>query len=106
LVTGLAGAAEGMWTLDNLPKAELKSRYGFEPTSEWVGKVMRASVRLAQGCSGSFVSASGLDARLTYIRRQSGLDSRAALFVLSPVSSAELQEFVKRSAVASSQSSH
>jgi trafficking protein particle complex subunit 11 len=37
-----------------------------------------------------------LDARLSYIRRQSGLDSRAALFVLSPVSPAELNEFVKR----------
>ncbi|RDB24899.1 Trafficking protein particle complex subunit 11 [Hypsizygus marmoreus] len=36
-----------------------------------------------------------LDARLTYIRRQSGLDSRAALFVLSPVSPGELGEFVK-----------
>ena len=38
----------------------------------------------------------GLDARLTFIRRTSGLDSRAALFVLSPVSPAELAEFVKR----------
>ena len=37
-----------------------------------------------------------LDTRLTYIRRQSGLDSRAALFVLSPVGSTELQDFVKR----------
>lgn len=37
-----------------------------------------------------------LDARLSYIRRQSGLDSRAALFVLSPVSPGELSEFVKR----------
>ncbi|KAG5634546.1 hypothetical protein H0H81_001555 [Sphagnurus paluster] len=36
-----------------------------------------------------------LDTRLTFIRRQSGLDSRAALFVLSPVSPAELGEFVK-----------
>ncbi|TFY61235.1 hypothetical protein EVG20_g7135 [Dentipellis fragilis] len=36
-----------------------------------------------------------LDTRLTFIRRQSGLDSRAALFVLSPVSPAELNEFVK-----------
>ncbi|KAF9529733.1 glutathione transferase omega-1 [Crepidotus variabilis] len=36
-----------------------------------------------------------LDTRLTYIRRQSGLDSRAALFVLSPVSPAELTEFVR-----------
>ncbi|QRV97868.1 trafficking protein particle complex subunit 11 [Ceratobasidium sp. AG-Ba] len=36
-----------------------------------------------------------LDARLSFIRRQGGLDSRAALFVLSPVSSTELNEFVK-----------
>ncbi len=37
-----------------------------------------------------------LDTRLTYIRRQSGLDYRAALFVLSPVSPGELSEFIKR----------
>ena len=37
-----------------------------------------------------------LDARLTYIRRQSGLDPRAALFVLSPVSQAEIGDFVRR----------
>ncbi|KAF8841726.1 hypothetical protein BDN67DRAFT_927820 [Paxillus ammoniavirescens] len=36
-----------------------------------------------------------LDSRLTYIRRQSGLDSLAALFVLSPVSQAELSDFVR-----------
>ncbi|EPQ55211.1 hypothetical protein GLOTRDRAFT_41884 [Gloeophyllum trabeum ATCC 11539] len=36
-----------------------------------------------------------LDSRLTYIRRQSGLDSRASLFVLSPVTAAELNEFVQ-----------
>jgi len=40
---------------------------------------------------------SALDPRLTYIRRQSGLDSRAALFVLSPVSQSELNDFVQRS---------
>jgi hypothetical protein len=53
-------AAEGMWTLDNLPKAELKKRYDFEPDQAWVDKVMKASVRLAGGCSGSFVSPDGL----------------------------------------------
>ena len=58
--TTVVGAAEGMWTLDNLPKAQLEAQYGFVPTEKWVDKVMRASVRLAQGCSGSFVSASGL----------------------------------------------
>ncbi|TDL16121.1 hypothetical protein BD410DRAFT_647647 [Rickenella mellea] len=36
-----------------------------------------------------------LDTRLTFIRRQSGLDSRAALFVLSPVSQSELHDFVR-----------
>ncbi|KAI0002431.1 Gryzun, putative trafficking through golgi-domain-containing protein [Russula compacta] len=36
-----------------------------------------------------------LDTRLTFIRRQSGLDYRAALFVLSPVSPGELSEFIK-----------
>ncbi|KAI0261262.1 Gryzun, putative trafficking through golgi-domain-containing protein [Gloeopeniophorella convolvens] len=36
-----------------------------------------------------------LDTRLTFIRRQSGLDYRAALFVLSPVSPGELVEFTK-----------
>ncbi|KAG8862565.1 hypothetical protein FRB96_001122 [Tulasnella sp. 330] len=36
-----------------------------------------------------------LDSRLSFIRRQSSLDSRAALFVLSPVSAAELNDFVK-----------
>src|SRR5690349_19921621 len=65
LLAGLAlcpalWAAEGMWTLDNLPKAELKKRYGFEPDAAWVDKVMKASVRLAGGCSGSFVSKDGL----------------------------------------------
>src|SRR5689334_14880161 len=53
-------AAEGMWTLDNLPKAELKKRYQFEPDQAWVDKVMKGSVRLAGGCSGSFISADGL----------------------------------------------
>ncbi|KAG1737900.1 Gryzun, putative trafficking through golgi-domain-containing protein [Suillus paluster] len=36
-----------------------------------------------------------LDSRLTFIRRQSGLDSRAALFVLSPVSTSELNDFAR-----------
>ncbi|PCH35565.1 glutathione transferase omega-1 [Wolfiporia cocos MD-104 SS10] len=35
-----------------------------------------------------------LDNRLTYIRRQSGLDPRAALFVLSPVPQSEIGDFV------------
>ena len=53
-------AAEGMWTLDNLPSDDLKKTYGFTPTQQWLDKSMRSAVRLAGGCSGSFVSAQGL----------------------------------------------
>ncbi len=53
-------AAEGMWTLDNLPYADLEKNYQFKPTAEWVQKSMRSAVRLAGGCSGSFVSPDGL----------------------------------------------
>jgi Peptidase S46 len=60
LIQTVAHAAEGMWTLDNLPIAQLQANYQFTPTKQWVDKVMHASVRLAQGCSGSFVSANGL----------------------------------------------
>ncbi|KAJ3768402.1 hypothetical protein FB446DRAFT_707050 [Lentinula raphanica] len=40
-------------------------------------------------------SSARLDTRLGYVRRQSGLDSRAALFVLSPIGREELGEFLK-----------
>jgi hypothetical protein len=56
----VALAAEGMWTLDNLPRAKMQAEYGFPPSDAWVQHVMRAAVRLAGGCSGSFVSRSGL----------------------------------------------
>lgn len=55
-----AAAAEGMWPLTNLPAAQLQQRFGFTPSSQWVEHVQLASVRLAGGCSGSFVSADGL----------------------------------------------
>lgn len=60
LLPAAAGAAEGMWTLDNLPRAALRQQYGFEPDARWIEHVMKASVRLAGGCSGSFVSPEGL----------------------------------------------
>lgn len=53
-------AAEGMWTLDKLPRAALEDKYGFSPDPAWVDQAMKASVRLAGGCSGSFVSPDGL----------------------------------------------
>jgi len=53
-------AAEGMWTLDELPQAQMQARYGFTASPAWTKKVLQASLRLAGGCSASFVSADGL----------------------------------------------
>ncbi|RKH21075.1 S46 family peptidase [Corallococcus sp. CA047B] len=55
-----ASAEEGMWTYDAFPSAQVKKTYGFEPTQAWLDKVRLGSVRLAGGCSASFVSPDGL----------------------------------------------
>jgi len=60
LSTASTFAAEGMWTPDNLPVGQLKDNYGFTPTPEWVERAQRAAVRIAGGCSASFVSPAGL----------------------------------------------
>jgi hypothetical protein len=57
---GPARADEGMWTFDNFPADKVKARYGFAPDARWLEHVRLASVRLAGGCSGSFVSPQGL----------------------------------------------
>jgi hypothetical protein len=56
----LAVADEGMWPFNNVPKTEIKKRYGFDVTDDWLRKVQLASVRFNNGGSGSFVSADGL----------------------------------------------
>jgi hypothetical protein len=53
-------ADEGMWPFNNVPKEELKRRYGFTVTDAWLRKVQLASVRFNNGGSGSFVSRDGL----------------------------------------------
>lgn len=60
LTAGSCIAAEGMWTLDNLPRETLKQDYNFEPEQAWVSKLQRASLRVSGGCSGAFVSPNGL----------------------------------------------
>jgi len=60
LASASAFAAEGMWTPDNLPKQQLQEKYKFSPGADWIGHTRRAALRLAGGCSGSFVSPSGL----------------------------------------------
>src|ERR1700674_4289839 len=55
-----ARADEGMWPFNNVPRAEIKKKYGFDVTDEWLRKVQLASVRFNNGGSGSFVSPNGL----------------------------------------------
>ena len=51
---------EGMWLFNNPPRAQLKAKYGFEPTDAWLEHVQKSSVRFNSGGSGSFVSPDGL----------------------------------------------
>ena len=60
LFVGAGLADEGMWTFDNPPVKQLRERYGFTPTQEWLDHVRLASVRFMDGGSGSFVSPNGL----------------------------------------------
>lgn len=60
VVASLASADEGMWTLENFPKAEVMAKYDVAITDAWLATVKNSVVRLDSGCSGSFVSPDGL----------------------------------------------
>jgi Peptidase S46 len=60
LTLARAPADEGMWTLDSFPAARIEKAYGFAPDQAWLDHVRLSSVRLAFGCSASFVSPLGL----------------------------------------------
>jgi Peptidase S46 len=53
-------ADEGMWTFDNFPSKKVAEKYGFAPTQAWLDHVRNSSLRIAQGCSASFISPHGL----------------------------------------------
>src|SRR4051812_12436000 len=64
LFASLAGsparAEEGMWVFNNLPKDQIRRKYGFDLSEAWAQHIMRSSVRFNDGGSGSFVSHDGL----------------------------------------------
>ena len=53
-------ADEGMWLFNSPPVTQLKERYQFEPTPQWLEHLQKSSVRFNSGGSGSFISANGL----------------------------------------------
>ncbi len=53
-------ADEGMWLLNNFPSKAVGAKYGFAPDQAWLDQTRLSAVRLAGGCSGSFVSPHGL----------------------------------------------
>jgi hypothetical protein len=55
-----AFADEGMWLFNNPPLKQLKEKYKFEPTPQWLEHLQKSSVRFNSGGSGSFVSSTGL----------------------------------------------
>ncbi|MFZ0734857.1 MAG: S46 family peptidase [Candidatus Sulfotelmatobacter sp.] len=57
---GFARADEGMWTFNNFPSKKVQAKYGFDPSQSWLDHVRDSSLRIAQGCSASFISPNGL----------------------------------------------
>src|SRR5436190_23179036 len=55
-----AAADEGMWTFNDFPADKVEKAYGFKPDQAWLDHVRLSSLRLARGCSASFVSPLGL----------------------------------------------
>ena len=53
-------ADEGMWLYNRMPLEMLEKEHDFKPDDEFLGRLQRASVRLNNGGSGSFVSPDGL----------------------------------------------
>jgi nicotinamide mononucleotide adenylyltransferase len=53
-------ADEGMWLFNAPPLKQLKEKYQFEPSPQWLEHLQKASVRFNSGGSGSFVSPNGL----------------------------------------------
>jgi S1-C subfamily serine protease len=53
-------ADEGMWLFNSPPLKQLKEKYQFEPTPQWLEHLQKSSLRFNSGGSGSFISPNGL----------------------------------------------
>src|SRR6266576_1917959 len=60
VLSTLSAADEGMWLFNALPRDKVKTKYGFNPSQQWLDRLQLSSVRFNNGGSGSFVSADGL----------------------------------------------
>ncbi len=60
LASSGALAAEGMWLFNDFPAAKVQQELGVSVDAGWLDAVRLSSVRLAGGCSASFVSGRGL----------------------------------------------
>ncbi|MGV3485732.1 MAG: S46 family peptidase, partial [Planctomycetaceae bacterium] len=49
-----------MYLMNDLPREQLKQKYGFEADQEWADHLRLSSVRFNSGGSGSFISSNGL----------------------------------------------
>lgn len=61
-----------MWTFDNPPKDYFQKTYKFTPDDKWFDEARLASLRFADYCSASFVSANGLVMTNHHCARESG----------------------------------
>lgn len=60
LLLRLGVADDGIWLLNEFPRAMVKAKYGFDASEEFLKSLRLASTRFSNGGSGSFVSAEGL----------------------------------------------
>jgi hypothetical protein len=59
-LAGAARADEGMWLLNELPTEAIQKATGVTPDAAFVERVQKGALRLANGCSASFVGKAGL----------------------------------------------
>ena len=60
LLPAVVLADEGMWTVDNFPADAVDRKYGVAIGDRWLEASRLATVRLENGCTGSFASPDGL----------------------------------------------